>query len=224
MICNYVTRIIEPLSSRCAKFRFQSLPTPAIRTRLLYIADCENCCSNRRSDDEADQTRRQEYLVDAIVANCTDGDMRRAVTTLQSVHSLQQGTVTNMDTGDEQQQRGVVDTLVAEVVGVPPKNIVDDLWTVCQKKNTSSSNKSSPFEMMRLAVEDITTCGYSAQFLLHSLLEKLMTESTESTSSLSDFDKSNIAISIAKAEQCMLQGADEYLQLMTVTSTILSCS
>ena len=38
LICNYVTRIIEPLASRCAKFRFKSLPQVAMFDRLRYIA------------------------------------------------------------------------------------------------------------------------------------------------------------------------------------------
>jgi replication factor C subunit 2/4 len=38
LICNYVTRIIEPLASRCAKFRFRSLPVTAMKSRIREIA------------------------------------------------------------------------------------------------------------------------------------------------------------------------------------------
>ena len=37
LICNYVSKIIPALQSRCTKFRFQPLPERFVRTRLDYI-------------------------------------------------------------------------------------------------------------------------------------------------------------------------------------------
>lgn len=38
LVCNYVTRVIEPLASRCAKFRFKPLPVVSMQERILHIA------------------------------------------------------------------------------------------------------------------------------------------------------------------------------------------
>lgn len=74
IICNYVSRIIEPVTSRCAKFRFQSIPAAAQVARLEEISRRENF----ECEDEA---------LNALVT-AADGDMRRSVALLQSARSL----------------------------------------------------------------------------------------------------------------------------------------
>ncbi|KAL3931740.1 MAG: hypothetical protein SGPRY_000997 [Prymnesium sp.] len=74
IICNYISRIIPPISSRCAKFRFKPIPVESMAERLQYIADQEGVsCSN-------------ETL--AQLTQQTEGDMRRAIQMLQSLHRL----------------------------------------------------------------------------------------------------------------------------------------
>ncbi|CAO4370001.1 unnamed protein product [Caenorhabditis nigoni] len=71
LICNYVSRLIPPVVSRCAKFRFKSLPAEVQVQRLRTICDAEG---TPMSEDELKQV--MEY---------SEGDLRRAVCTLQSL-------------------------------------------------------------------------------------------------------------------------------------------
>lgn len=74
LICNYVSRIIEPITSRCTKFRFKPLKDSMILERLKYICKEENV----QCDDQC---------LNALVET-SGGDMRRAITCLQSCSRL----------------------------------------------------------------------------------------------------------------------------------------
>jgi replication factor C small subunit len=67
--CNYSSRIIEPIQSRCAVFRFRAYASEAVREQLERIAKAEG----KRVDAEA---------YDAILA-AASGDLRRAINLLQ---------------------------------------------------------------------------------------------------------------------------------------------
>jgi replication factor C subunit 3/5 len=70
LICNYVSKIIPALQSRCTRFRFAPLKREHIQGRLEEIAAKENC--NTTPDG-----------VDAIL-RLSGGDMRRVLNLLQS--------------------------------------------------------------------------------------------------------------------------------------------
>ena len=74
LICNYVTRLIEPLASRCSKFRFKSLTNETMINRLTTIATTEN-------------VKLDTNALNAIMT-ASGGDMRKAVNYLQSAHQL----------------------------------------------------------------------------------------------------------------------------------------
>lgn len=74
LVCNYVTRIIEPLASRCSKFRFKSLDNSAAGVRIENIAKAEGL-------------NLQDGVIDTLL-RCGEGDLRRAITYLQSAARL----------------------------------------------------------------------------------------------------------------------------------------
>ena len=122
-----------------------------------------------------------------------EGDMRRAVQTLQSAHALG-----NID-----------DQAVSELAGVPPANVMDKLIQALH---------SNEFESMRQAVDDVCAEGYSGQVLLKCLLDRFV-----NSDDLDEMGRAKVAIRIAEAEHRMIEGADEYLQLMTVTGLAMQC-
>lgn len=75
IICNYPSQIIEPIVSRCARFRFGALPPDVIMSRLRDIFLLET------SPRPAPET-----LSDALrtISTRVQGDMRRAVNLLQT--------------------------------------------------------------------------------------------------------------------------------------------
>ncbi len=79
LIANYPSKIIEPIQSRCAVFRFTPLKKEDVVSRLKWIADQENV----------------EYDLDALEAiyDLSEGDMRKAINILQAAAALGKVTV-----------------------------------------------------------------------------------------------------------------------------------
>jgi len=74
LVCNYSSRIIEPIQSRCAPFRFTPLKDNDIADRLRYVADREGIT----------------LAVDGInaVLDVCQGDLRKAYNTLQAAAAM----------------------------------------------------------------------------------------------------------------------------------------
>jgi replication factor C small subunit len=80
LICNYSSRIIPPIQSRCSIFKFARLSDDAISERLKFIARKENVNLDSKG-------------IDAILY-LSDGDMRAAINLLQAASSADE-TVTD---------------------------------------------------------------------------------------------------------------------------------
>lgn len=74
LACNYSSKIIEPIQSRCAVFRFRRLAKEDVASVLRKIAENENL-------------DLKEDGVEAIIY-VSEGDMRRAINVLQSASAL----------------------------------------------------------------------------------------------------------------------------------------
>ena len=68
--CNYVSKIIPPIQSRCSVYRFGRLNDEAIKSMMKYISKHEKLKINNEG-------------MDALLY-ISEGDMRRAINTLQS--------------------------------------------------------------------------------------------------------------------------------------------
>lgn len=182
LICNYVSRIIEPIASRCSKFRFQSITASIMRERLEYICQNENV---NYSDTK---------VLDHLIVVC-DGDLRQAITTLQSAHRLAgQSNQIDLD-------------LIHEVSGFIPRRHINRFVAVC---------KSKSLERMEEYITDLINEGYTASQFLNQIHDWLLTQS-----SISDVGLAGILPALALAEHRFCDGSDEYIQLMYVASVIM---
>ncbi|XP_071774423.1 replication factor C subunit 4 [Centroberyx gerrardi] len=179
LICNYVSRIIEPLTSRCSKFRFKPLANKIQEERLLEICEKENL----------------KYSKEGIAAlvKVSEGDLRKAITFLQSAARL------NVD-------KEITHSAVIEIAGVVPPKMIDSLLQICFK---------GTFEKLEVAVKNMVDEGYAATQILSQLHETIIEQD------LNDKQKSAIAEKMAVVDKCLVDGADEYLQMLSLCSVIM---
>ncbi len=76
ILCNWSSKIIEPIQSRCAVFRFRTLDNDDIKKFVQRIADAEKL----KIDDKG---------IDAVV-NLSEGDLRKVANLLQSSASMKE--------------------------------------------------------------------------------------------------------------------------------------
>jgi replication factor C subunit 2/4 len=159
LICNYVTRIIDPLASRCSKFRFKSLDQGNAKRRVEEIAEWEGV----KLEDGAAET----------LIKCSEGDLRKAITFLQSAARLV-GAVQVKDDRDEDEDRMDVDVDVDEkesrivtiksvedIAGVIPDATIEKLVKAMQQKS-----KGLVYDAVSKVVTDIVADGWSATQLV----------------------------------------------------------
>ncbi|KAF7140999.1 hypothetical protein RHSIM_Rhsim06G0130900 [Rhododendron simsii] len=168
--------IIEPLASRCAKFRFKPLSEDIMTGRVLHICKEEGL----DLDSEALST----------LSSISQGDLRRAITYLQGAARLFGSSISSKD--------------LISVSGVIPQEVVQSLFAAC---------KGGDFDMVNKEVNNVILEGYPVSQMLSQLFEVIV-----GADDILDEQKAKICKKLAETDKCLVDGADEYLQLLDVAS------
>jgi replication factor C subunit 2/4 len=213
LVCNYVTRIIDPLASRCSKFRFKSLDEGNAGKRLEDIARLED-------------VKMEEGVVNTLL-RCSEGDLRKAITYLQSAARLV-GAVQTKPEGDKKRKRKTVEDdedddamdvdgaskgsdiavsvqHIEEIAGVIPTVTIDGLLTAMQP-----SSKGTVYSRVSKAVEDLVAEGWSATTLTTQLYDQIII----ADESIGDWQKSRIVLCFSETDKRLVDGSDEHLTIL----------
>ncbi|KAK5987310.1 Replication factor C subunit 2 [Cladobotryum mycophilum] len=200
LICNYVTRIIDPLASRCSKFRFKSLDQGNAKKRLESIAQAEGVAL-------------EDGAIDALI-KCSEGDLRKAITFLQSAARLVGATAPDKDAdgGDEMDvdRRAVTVKIIEDIAGVIPNPTIDDLVKAIRPKTSGQA-----YQSVSTVVEDVVADGWSAGQVVNQLYQSLIYDEI-----IPDIQKNKIALVFSEVDKRLVDGADEHLSILDLSMRI----
>ncbi|KAI4199419.1 MAG: hypothetical protein LQ346_002557 [Caloplaca aetnensis] len=210
LICNYVTRIIDPLASRCSKFRFKSLDQGNAKKRLEEIAEVEG-------------VKVEDGVLDTLI-KCSEGDLRKAITFLQSAARLvgavkvpqakanghtKKRKVVEDDDEDAMDVDGADGTIVTvrsieEIAGVIPNNVISDLVQAMQPKI-----RGAVYNEVSKVVTDLVADGWSASQVITQLYQQILYNDA-----ILDKQKSKIVMVFSEVDKRLVDGADEHLMIL----------
>jgi len=179
-ICNYIDQIIDPIMSRCVKFRFKPIPENSMGKRLRYIADNEGVNISTECLEK--------------IMQISDGDFRTAITTLQNTMYIK-------DT--------ITLTTICEIANIFPTNYLQKINNVCIISQTSTI-----YDIINLS-KYIRRSGYPIQKVIRQIHNVIL-----ESPNLTEKSKSIILLNIADSEKKLIAGADEYIQILNILSTI----
>lgn len=227
LICNYVTRIIDPLASRCSKFRFKALDGEDAERKISEIAAAEN-------------VRLQSGAAKRL-CEIGGGDLRRCITLLQScarlvgavriegglgtqkrgkkrkveVEEIDEGSEDDkmeIDGADIEELNGakkkskgdtITIAIVEEIAGVIPDQLVSEL---VQSIHPNSKMEGSQFDRIQKSILSLTADGWSASQLVSQLYTSLIWDEN-----ISDKAKNDILRVFSDVDKRLIDGADEEL-------------
>ncbi|ODN03519.1 Replication factor C subunit 4 [Orchesella cincta] len=181
LLCNYLSRIIPPITSRCSKFRFKPLKDDMILQRL------EKICSE-------EGVRFESGVLKSLIKAC-EGDLRRAITSLQSCHRLK----------GKDHVLTIAD--VEELSGLVPMERIEELFTACQTGN---------YDKVDDVVEKMSRNGLPAAKVLDQFFHFVL-----DNEQLTDAQKATMFQKISECNFRLMDGGSEYLQLMDLGTTVM---
>ncbi|KAK4042108.1 P-loop containing nucleoside triphosphate hydrolase protein [Parachaetomium inaequale] len=200
LICNYVTRIIDPLASRCSKFRFKSLDQGNARRRLEEIARLEGVAV-------------EGGAVDALI-KCSDGDLRKAITFLQSAARLVGASagVGDGEDGDKMDvdKQVVTAKVVEDIAGVIPDDTIQKLVKAMRPRAASET-----YQAIAKVVEEMVADGWSAGQTMTQLHQAVVYDET-----IPDVQKNKIVMVFSEIDKRLVDGADEHLSILDLALRI----
>lgn len=151
IICNYVSRLISPLASRCAKFRFLSVPEQTLRSRLEWICDQEGV--------------EIELTAIEVLTKASKGDLRRAIMLLESAAKFNKFKITKFEIFEKYK----IQTFNFRVDLLDLSGLVDDEIIQCFLEESAKS----PGHCYQ-QVKSVTKDGYSIQQILLQLSDLIL--------------------------------------------------
>lgn len=140
LICNYVTKIIPPLASRCSRYRFNIINSNLMKEILIDILDNEKV----KYDDRI-------YNIIKIIYEYSHGDLRKAITILQRLVYV--SIINNRELNEE---------LILDISGYIPKDILNNLYNSIIQSNID-------YIIIRTNIKNILNNGYSSSDILNEL-------------------------------------------------------
>lgn len=153
-------RIIEPITSRCSKFRFKPLDNSNALSRLEHICKEESVqCSSSALES---------------LIRISEGDLRRAITFLQSASKLAKASALPtskkdeddaMEGGEGEDGMEITQESVLEIGGVVPEGLMLQ-FAEALGVGENGGNVKNGFKMVQEAVTKVVREGYSATQVL----------------------------------------------------------
>lgn len=170
LLCNYVSRIIDPIISRCVIYRFKPIPSLHMETQLQLIANSEKI-------EIKDESIKQ-------ILHFSNGDLRKAINCLEMSSYFRDFSCYQI-----------------------PNITIIKIWKIIL---------SGSFIKLSTSINEILSEGYDYRYLFKDLVD------TAVEIGLSDNYLSILIIAVAKAENALIRGSNEMIELTKVIMSLFN--